>query len=390
MNLFKVLLITCATLSVDIAEGSTSAAISVAETDEASECSVQLKPSIIVGGGTSSNVGRLRVEEGGTFVRISPLLEADIAASDSLVFSSSLGGDFKRFTRQAAKGIGDESSGDFRSLALYFLNESWELGGDLGASYSDSKSPYQKSSSETSAQEQRYFQPQGRIFLSWQGTLLGIEGGASGKSRSYSTITSDRGNSFKGDFDQAGFDFKVTAPLGALIKLSGKAAFESKNYKERPADFTDGAASTQASPHPVLRESAKDFSLGVEVGHEGFKSVTAPGFRSAKDRVFGARDSSTWRLSQVFAISLARKVAWNPSFSLSRETFERFRSAPEVDPLGSPLRKDLELKASSPFKISVGKNTQLLAEYAFSRRDSNYANSSYSDHTLSMGISLTM
>lgn len=390
MNLFKTLLIMCAALSVKVAEGSSTAAASVADSDEASESSVQLKPSITVGGGSSSNVGRLRVEEGGTFARISPLLEADISVSDSVVVSSSVGGDFKRFTNQAAKGIGDESSGDFRSLVLYFLNESWELGGDIGASYSDSKSPYQKSSSETSAQEQRYFQPQGRVFLSWQGSLLGIEGGASGKNRSYSTVTNDRGNSFKGDFDQTGFDFKITAPLGALVKLSGKAAFESKNYKDRPADFTDGAASTQASRHPILQESAKDFTLGVEVGNDSFKSTTSPGFRSTKDRIFGARDSSTWKLSQVFAITVARKVSWNPAISLSRESFERFRSAPEVDPFGSPLRKDLDFKASSPFKISVGKNTQLLAEYAFSRRDSNYANSSYSDHTLSAGISLSM
>ncbi len=82
MNLFKVLLITCAALSVKAAEGSSTAAASVADTDETSESSIQLKPSITVGGGSSSNVGRLRVEEGGTFARFSPLLEADISLSD--------------------------------------------------------------------------------------------------------------------------------------------------------------------------------------------------------------------------------------------------------------------------------------------------------------------
>lgn len=362
---------------------------SVPHGDESSS-TLQWKPSVSMTLGSSSNVGKLQNETPGTYGKVSPSLGLEYAPSDTVVLTSQLSADLRQYTAQDTKPLGDESNYEFRNLGIWFPNDAWEIGGDLGAVYTQNSLPVQVSSTQTTALEQRYLEPDMRLYAAWSRNNLSFEGGSSGKARTYSTLLEDRGNSYHNDFSQYGVDLKTAYSISSSYKISLRGALENRKYRERPADFTDGAASNPATPLPVLEESASEFNLINEYSIGKVKLVSTPGVRFNKDKIFGARDSQAWKLQQKVAIPFSERFSWTPAFTLSQESFTRFRSDPDVDPFGSPLRKDLDLKISSPFKYSLSRTMQILADYTFTRKDSNYANSSYSEHAVSTGLSVSM
>lgn len=363
---------------------------SIVQTEEGDASGLQVKPSVAISVGSSSNVGKLNNESSGTYGKVSPTLSFEYLPSDAVVLNLQINGEFKQFSETATRTIGDEKNGEIRSAGIWFINDTWEIGGDIGAFYTENRLPVQVSSTETSAQIQKYIEPDSRLYLAWVGDKFSVETGASAKLRQYSTTTEDRGNAYRNDSDTFGSDIKIGYALAESFKLSARALIEDKKYKERRADFSDGAASNPASPHPILRETANEIGIAADYTFGKLKLTSTPTIRFNKDRVFGARDSETLKFQQKIIIPIGKKLTWSPGFTVSEERFSRFRSNPEGDPFGSPLRKDLDLKVISPVKYTLKENIQINAEYGFSRKDSNYANSSYSDHAVSAGFTVSM
>ena len=378
-------------LVASFADAAETISTSIAQADAGSaNSSIQVKPSVGISVGSSSNVGKLNQDSSGSYGRISPSLSMEYLPTDSVVLNFQVSGDVKRYSEDSARTIGDEKSGDARLAGIWFINETWEFGGDLGGYYTENRLPVQISSTETSAQIQKYTEPDSRLYLAWVGEKLSVETGANTKLRRYSTTVDDRGNTFHNDFDSLSGDVNIGYTFMDAFKLSLKALIEDKQYKERRADFSDGAASNPLSPHPILRETANEFGVVADYQIGKLKLSSAPVLRLNKDRIFGARDSQVLKFHQKIVIPIGGKLTWSPGLTFSQENFERFRSNPEGDPFGSPLRRDLDLKVTSPFKYALKENLQVNAEYGFSKKDSNYANSSYSEHTVSAGLTVSM
>lgn len=362
---------------------------SSSEIDQSSQ-SLQIKPSVSLLVGSSSNVGKLQSETAGSYGKVSPALGFEFAPSDAVVFTTQLNADIKQYSSPETRLLADETNAEIRNLGIWFLTENWEFGGDLGATYAENRIPVQLTDTQTAAQEQKYTEPDGRVYLAWTKEELSFEGGFSAKVRNYSTLMNDRGNTFHNDFDVFGGDLKAGYSISDNLKVSLRGSIENRTYKEKPADFTDGAPSNSANPLPILQETSNELSLITEYGWGKVKLSSAPTLRLNKDRIFGARDSKTWKFQQKATIPFSGKLTWSPGVTISQESFDRFRSDPLNDPYGSPLRKDMDLRVSSPFKYSFNSSLQLLAEYVFSRKDSNYANSSYVEHAVSTGLSVSM
>ena len=360
------------------------------QTGEDDASSLQVKPSVTISVGSSSNVGKLNNKSSGTYGEVSPAISFEYLPLDTVFLNLQVNGEFKQFSEAASRTIGDEKNGEIRSAGIWFVNDTWELGGDIGAFYTENRVPVQISSTETSAQIQRYMEPDSRLYLAWVGDKFLVETGASAKLRQYSTKTEDRGNTYRNDFDTFGGDLKIGYALAESFRVSAKVLIEDKKYKERSADFSDGAASNPRSPHPILQETANEIGLAADYTFGKLNFTTAPTIRFNKDRVFGARDSETLKFQQKIIVPFGKKLAWSPGFTISEERFSRFRSNPEDDPFGSPLRKDLDFKVASPMKYTLIENLQINAEYGFSRKVSNYANGSYTEHAVSAGFTVSI
>lgn len=351
---------------------------------------LQIKPSLTVGGGKTSNVGKLQIETPGTFGKVSPSLSFEYTPSDAVVVNTQLSADLKQYSDEKSKALADEKSGELRAAIIWFATDSWEFGGDLGASYTENKLPVQISSSETAAQSQKYLEPDSRIYAAWASDKIILETGLTAKNRQYSTTIDDRGNTFYNNYNQIAADLKFSYSFSKNFKLSIRNLIEDKKYQEKPADFSDGAASVSTSPNPILEETATEHSLIAEYNFGKTKFVTTPGIRINKDRVFGARDSQALKLQQKMNLPITSKLSWAPAISISKEKFSKFHSDPENDPFNSPLREDSDFKITSPLKYALQNNIQINLEYGFLKKDSNYANSSYTDTTISTGLTISM
>ena len=340
--------------------------------------------------GQTSNVAKLSKDEAGAYNLIKPTLSLEGSSSDSFSYNMDFGAELKKYTEQAAEALGNESSIDARVSSIWFLNDSWELGGDVGAYRVKNKLPVQLSSTETTSQDQEYFEPDARLYLSWIGENLTVEGGASASYRDYKTTLIDRGNVFYNDYEQYGVDVKVGREFDEQFSLYTKAVINRRQYKERPADFTDGAPSLVASPLPQLEEVSSEISIVAEYKLGKVKLTTTPSIKLSDDKVFGARDSETIKIQQKFSIPITAKVVWAPSFIFSNEKFSQFRSDPENLPSTSPLREDSETKIASSLSYTFKKDIVGNIDYGFTNKKSNYAGSSYEEQTIAAGIAISM
>lgn len=351
---------------------------------------VQVESAISLSTGTTTNAAKLQNETPGIYGKVSPAISFEYSPSDSVVINTQINAELKRYSEEKTKSLADEMTTEARGVFIWFANESWEFGGDLGASYAENKLPSQLSSTETVAQSQKYMEPDTRLYGAWITDNLSVETGVSAKTRHYWTTTEDRGNIFKNDYDQVGGDFKVGYSLNKDSKLSFRSIVDDKIYKEKPADFSDGAASNSASPNPLLHESSMEFNLIAEYALGKTKFVTTSGLRYNKDRIFGAKDSQTLKLQQKMIFPVSKNLTWSPVLSYSQEKFDKFRSEPETNPFNSSLRVDSEIKLSSPLKYTLSKQMNLNVDYSFSKKDSNYANNSYSETNISTGLEISL
>lgn len=382
MKVFIFLSLIASTVSM----ASTSSSIS--DEGDLTSTFVDLKPAVSLSGGASSNVGKLNTATSGSFFKVSPSLAAEFTPSDSLVLNGQISGDFKKYSGSLQRKIGDERTYEGRISSLYFIDEDWEFGGDIGYTDIENRIAVQTSLTETGAIVQRYNEPDAQLFLARSKDGFSVEASGGGKIRRYSTKLEDRGNLFHNDYDFSLGSIKIGYEFAKDFKISQKTSVENKQYKERPADFTDGAASLSSAPHPVLRETAKEFSLIGEFKILGVKFITTPSIRFNKDRVFGARDSEVKKIQQKVVLPVFPRVTLSPTITYSKEDFDRFRSLPDTNPLNSPLREESEWKLSVPLKVTLKEGIQVNADYGFTKKDSNYASSSYTEQAGFVGVTL--
>ena len=351
----------------------------------------KLQSSLGVNFGTSNNVGRLSTQIAGTYSKINPSITYERSFGDTTLINSELSMDFKRYLEKNSAELGDEQSFELTTTALSFLTENLELGGDLVLRQIKNSIPMQMNDADTNAIFQEYIEPDLRVNLMWSlQENIAIEQGLSVVSRKNSEILLDRGNSFYNDFVATGGDLKLTFELSPYLKVSVKGILEDKRYSEKPADYTDGAASGPVAANPTLYEISNEYLVFLETEVGKVKLVTIPAYRINKDKIYGARDSNTFRIQQKIIMAISRKLSWSATIAMSEEKFTQFRSAPESNPFGGDFRTDTEIKISSPIKYSINEQFQIMAEYVSIRKDSNYANSSYSEQVLSAGINLLL
>ncbi|MGE4131457.1 MAG: hypothetical protein AB7F86_07445 [Bdellovibrionales bacterium] len=348
------------------------------------------KPSITSQIGSSSNVGRLNKATSGSFFFISPGLTYEPSISENTVLNIEVRAETKTFSTKGAETLGNEKNLELRNTLIWFASDSWETGGDLGGVLGESRIPVQLDSSTTTAQMQRFNELNGRVYLAYFAESSSVEIGTEGRRRDYSTPLDDRGNRYEGDYSSLSGDLQYTKDFSESTKASIKYLYEDKHYGARPADFSDGAASAAATPHPKLREVANELGLALAYSFGKISLSTAPSYRVNKDKIFGARDSNTQKIVQKISIPISESLSWSPSITYSTEIFKSFRSAPESDPVNSPLREDSNLKLSGPLKYKLKTDLELSGDYSYSKKSSNYANSSYEDQSISLGLSLTM
>lgn len=350
----------------------------------------EFKPALSIGAGNSSNVSKLIKGTSGAYYKLNPTFDLEYLAADSLVINLQAVAALRRYFDNKIGPLANENSEEVRSTLIWFVNEHFEFGGDIGILKSDSRSPVQISSGESIAEVQRFAGPDAYFYGAWVKDSYEVELGTTFKYRDYSTLLSDRGNAFENDSRTYGAILKLNYKLNNKIKVLLRTLLNEKKYLYRSADFTDGAASNSATPNPILKETSKDFSFGIEYVFDNLKLETTPGYRYQKDRIFGARDSKTWKIQQKISVAINKKVDVMPSFSISEERFVRFRSNPEVNPFGNEMRKDVDINIKTNLKYKFSENYACDFQYSFTRKSSNYANSSYSEHDIYGGISIKL
>lgn len=377
-------------ISARAAADSGASASSLSAENSSSTKAYDLNPSITLTTGASSNVGKLQQETPGAYARLSPTIEFEFSRLENIALTTAFSADLKSYTAPEAKTLGDESKVELRNMGMWFINENWEIGGDLGAQYAENRIAIQLDSSTTTAEVQRFTEPEARIYASWTHERTNVETGIFARNRIYSTDMEDRGNVYRNDFHLYGSDLKLGYEFSEAVKVALKGQFENRIYSEKPADFSDGAPSNISAPLPNLQESSSEISTPFEYRIGKARFVTAPAIRFNKDLIYGARDSQTLKFQQKLNLPVSSKLNWSPSVTMAQESFDRFRSDPQNNPFGSPLRRDVELKFTSPLKYTFSKALQISAEYSFAKRDSNYADSSYIENAVSTAINYAL
>jgi len=370
-----------------LASPAESVTTSVQEVTESSS-QIGIKPTVSVSGGSTNNAIKLENGTGGSYGLLSPSISFEYYPNDSVAAQFDASANLKEFSDKTLGSLANEKSLDTRGAIIWFVDDAWETGGDIGFLLMENRLPVQTSSSETMALLQKYSEPDVRAYLAWSKNNLFWEAGAGARRRDYSTDMIDRGNTFQNDYDQLSGDLKIGYEFPKKIKISLRGIFEEKTYKYRPADFSDGAASPSGDPHPNLKETSNEVGLPIEYKIGSLSFVTTPAIRNNKDRIFGARDSQTLKLQQKVSWAITNKLKWAPALNYSQESFVKFRSQPEADPFGSPLRVDKDLSITSPLKYSLTDTTAINLDYSYSKRDSNYANSSYIEQAISAGFTV--
>jgi hypothetical protein len=349
---------------------------------------VELKSELALATGNTSNVEKLSEGTSGVFYRLNPSLGLEFQPLDALVLNFQANAKIKKYFDKKISNVASDENEEIRGTFIWLASDSFEFGSDIGVVRSESSAPVQISTSQSNAEIQKFLEPNGYFYGAWFHDPFEIELGLNTRYRDYSTLLSDRGNFFENDYRNNGLSFKVNYSFNKRIKFKTQISLDKKKYLYRPADFSDGAASNSTSPNPILKESSKEITFGVEYVINGVKLETIAGYRYQKDRVFGARDSNLLKVVQKMSFNLSDKFDWSPGLNLSEEKFKKFRSNPEVNPFGNTMRKDINLSVKNEFKYKINTKYSISAGYIYSRKYSNYANSSYYDHEISTGLSI--
>jgi hypothetical protein len=169
----------------------------------------EFKSAVSIGAGNSSNVSKLSEGTSGAYYKINPTFELEYLPADSLVLNLQAAASLKRFFDNKIGPLANENNEEVRSTLIWFVNEQFEFGGDIGILKSDSRSPVQISSGESIAEVQRFAEPDAYFYGAWIKDSYEAELGTNFKYRDYSTLLSDRGNAFENDSRSYGVNLKL-------------------------------------------------------------------------------------------------------------------------------------------------------------------------------------
>lgn len=335
--------------------------------------------------GSSSNIGKTPKAEGGTFLKISPLLGKDFMPSDSIVISPMLSGDFKRYNEKRASSIGDEDFAEFRTIGLFFTESGSEFSLEGGHARSKLRIPIVDNQFNTTPLLQKYYENDVRLGWLRPGEKVEITTALSLKEQKNDLLLLDRGNSYKNDYSLVSVEAGVSTMFSKTMKIGILSKLEKKDYAFRPADFSDGAASDPSSPHPFLREDAQEHGLQIITQMKEHALTAGVGLRLVKDRIFGARDSRSLKPKLGLKSSWTDKLKTNLSFSADRVEYQNFLLNPDQGKR-SDLRKEWQLRSSFGSTWALEKGLDLVIQWDYSRLVTNFANGTYFDHMIAAGF----
>lgn len=339
--------------------------------------------------GNSSNVGLLSEETPATFVKIGPSLGVDWEPSESLVITLSGEANFKRYGSEEGKLLGNESFYDARIEALYFLSDSWELGGDLSLFTIENQVA---SISETGVNEsvpQKYTEPAARVYAAWFGTALSVEAAAYVKNRTYATsFTDQQGKVYKNDF----LEYRGEGAVGYRFSEDTRARFQimvgEERYSDKQASFSEGLESFANNPHPLLKIFYHEYAARFESLLGSVGTRTKLGAKFNVDQIFGAESYVQYKIQQRFQVPIFESLTLTPVASLALKDFEFYRSNPIQQAGIKPTRRDIEFRGAADLAYTITPQIGLTAHYEFNRLVSNYSTLTYSEHQVESGVNV--
>jgi len=353
-----------------------------------STSALKFHPKVLLTAGSTSNATLLNVPTAGPYWKVAPSLSSEFEPTDSLYISGTLSGRLKRFSEQTVGDLANETAADAGADFMWFISDAWETGGHMWFSYLENRIPV-IGVDRTSAIFQRYIQPEGRLYGAWAGESLSVEVGAGGASRRYSTTTFDLvGNIYRNSYTEARGDVKLGYQWTDDLRMHFTAKADRRMYDERMAEFSDGLPAPIGEVHPRLSVFGLENELSLKVGMKYLEWTPALSFRLEKDEVFGARDSSLWKIRQKAAVSLPLNLTFEPEISLARQDFANFSSDPLGDPRNSPLREDWDAQAVAAVKFTISREFVAQAQYAFNKKLSNYTLARYTEHAVETGMNI--
>ena len=352
------------------------------------ESSVKFSPSVAVGVGSTSNATLLNNPTPGTYTKVSPSLLIEYSPLEDLLVTGSFEGALKYFPDSQVSQLANEHSIDAKTDVAWFVNESWEAGSNVSFLFLENHIPTVGADS-VSAQSQRYYQPELRVYGALNGDRWSTEVGVGASPRRYLTTTTDiQGNTFKNSYDASNLDGRIGYRFSQDTRLGFRFSVEQKKYLERMAEFTDGLPVTSGSANPNLVTLAQDNELQLKTRAYTTSLNSTLGIRFEKDQIFGARDSVRYRFKQKAIIPLSRRLSLEPEVAVSKQYYSNFRSDPINDPRNSPLRTDWDTQLGSSLKWAMLQNMTLSMQYAYNRKSTNYALENYTEHVIETGLGM--
>ncbi|MGE3680212.1 MAG: hypothetical protein AB7G93_00710 [Bdellovibrionales bacterium] len=358
------------------------------DTEQHKESSVKLSPSVTVGVGSTSNATLLNNPTPGAYTKIGPSLLVDYSPREDLLVTGSLEGALKYFPDSQVSQLANEQSVDAKTDVAWFINENWEAGSNVSFLFLENHIPTVGADS-VSAQLQKYYQPELRLYGALNGDRWSTEVGVGASPRRYLTTTTDiQGNIFKNSYDASKLDGRIGYRFSQDTRLGFKFSVEQKKYLERMAEFTDGLPVTPGSANPNLATLAQDNELQLKTKAYTTNFNSTLGIRFEKDQIFGARDSVRYRFKQKAIVPLSNRLSLEPEVAISRQNYSNFRSDPINDPKNSPLRTDWDTQLGSSLKWAVLQNMTLSMQYAYNRKSTNYELENYTEHVIETGMGM--
>lgn len=335
--------------------------------------------------GSSSNVTKTTDGESGSFTKFKPALSLEFEPTDNIVVAPMLSTEFTRFTDASNARLADEDYVEFRTMALHFTDGGDEWSTEAAHVRSKTRIPIISSDLTTIPLLQKY--EENEIRTGWAGYGEANEGSLMliYRDQNHDLPLQDRGNEFLNDHETMAAELKVGHSVSESLKVYLKANYQRKDYQFRPADFSDGAASSPDSTHPLLRQDVQEYTLesALEMGRH--KMGIALGYQLLKDRIFGAGDNRGIKPKVDLTTAWSERFETKIGAAATQSAYSNFR----VDPsLGSQseLRNEWQFTSSFTMRWEFTRVLSLIGGWDYSRLSTNFAAGSYTDHTLSTGI----
>lgn len=336
--------------------------------------------------GSSSNIGKTPKSEAGTFLKVSPQMMLEFIPSDKLVISPIISGEFKRFNEKDAANLGDEENAEVRIMGILFAESGDEWSLESGHARTKHRTPIINSDLTTTPLLQKYSENDLRASWTRIGETMETSFSISYKDQNHEIPLMDRGNEFKNDNEIMATEISWLKKFGKTFQLTVSSKLERKDYDFRPADFSDGAASDESvTTHPRLREESQEHTIGSSLRVDVHQLKLNLGYKLVKDRIFGGRDSRGLKPGIQLLSQWSDKMKTSLRLTARQNNFENFRVDPSLGS-ASDLRKEWDYSTSFTTEWALTKKFSVIGQWDYSRLVTNFANGTYTDHTLISGI----